>query len=78
LNRAAASVVLNLSEGANKLSTGEKRQSFSRARGECGEVAAAAELSTVLELVPNSYSAEVMALAARVGAMLTGLIKRLK
>jgi four helix bundle protein len=78
LKRAAAAVVLNLSEGANKISTGEKRQSFSRARGECGEVAAAAELSTVLELVPKSYSVEVMALACRVGAMLTGLIKRMQ
>ena len=77
ISRASSSVVLNLSEGANRFSPGEKRQCFRRAQGECGEVAAAAELAGVLELVSSQDAHACICLAGRVGAMLTGLIKRL-
>jgi len=77
LSRASNSVVLNLSEGANRFSPGEKRQCFRRAQGECGEVAAAAELAAVLELVRAQDAYACICIAGRVGAMLTGLIKRL-
>jgi len=77
ISRASSSVVLNLSEGANRFSPGEKRQCFRRAQGECGEVAAAAELAVVLELVRSHEAQVCISMAGRVGAMLTGLIKRL-
>ena len=77
ISRASSSVVLNLSEGANRFSPGDKRQCFRRAQGECGEVAAAAELAAVLELVRAQDAHACICIAGRVSAMLTGLIKRL-
>ena len=44
LHRAASSVVLNIGEGANRTTSGAKRQRYSEARGEAGEVAANAQL----------------------------------
>jgi four helix bundle protein len=38
--RASSSVVLNIGEGANRITSGTKRQRYAEARGECGEVAA--------------------------------------
>ena len=76
LLRAATSVALNLSEGANRLTSGEKRACFSIDRGECGEAAAAAEIAAALRLVPASDAEQLVAMAGRVGAMLTGLIQR--
>ncbi len=74
--RAAGSVVLNVAEGANRYTAGQKRQRFTEARGECGEVAAAAELLTVLGLVPAAEANGLRHTAGRVAAMLTGLIRR--
>jgi len=74
--RAAASTVLLISEGANRCSAADKRNRYAMARGECGECAAAVELSNVLSLVPDEDGAPVLQLAARVGAMLTQLIRR--
>ncbi len=76
LIRAAGSTVLLIGEGANRFSTGQKRQRYSEARGECGEVAAAAELLATLKLVPAKEAQEVLQLAGRVGAMLTRLLQR--
>lgn len=75
--RAAGSVVLNTAEGANRYTSGGKRQRFMEARGECGEVAAAAELLATLSLVPVEEAARLRHTAGRVAAMLTGLIRRL-
>ena len=77
LNRAALSTSLNIAEGANKLTDGEKRHCFTRARGECGELAAAIEIATVLSFVDVLEAREITQLASKVCAMLTGLIKRL-
>ena len=59
-------------------SAGQKRQRYSEARGECGEVAAALELLMALDLVPRTEAEATLALAARVGAMLTRLVARLR
>ena len=78
LLRAAGSTVLLIGEGANRYSAGQKRQRYSEARGECGEVAAALELLMALDLVPRTEAEATLALAARVGAMLTRLVARLR
>ena len=76
LLRAATSVVLNIGEGANRTTPGAQRQRFSEARGEAGEVAAAAELLSVLNLDPGSLSEDLICCTGRVAAMLTGLIRK--
>ena len=76
LLRSSGSTVLLIAEGANRYTTGSKRQRYSEARGECGEVAAAAELLSVLELVPQVECENLLGLAGRVAAMLTRLIRR--
>lgn len=76
LLRAATSVVLNLGEGANRYSAGEKRASFSRARGECGEVAVAVEVAWTMGWLTEVEASKLLVLAGRVGAMLTRLIQR--
>ena len=50
---------------------------FVESRGECREVAAAADLVVVLELGPQPDAEDLKHLAGRVAAMLTGLIGRL-
>jgi len=77
MQRSAQNAVLLLAEGANRRTPGEKRQRFGESRGECGEVAATADLVIVMELSPSSDARELKALAARVSAMLTGLLNRL-
>ena len=77
MQRSAQNAVLLLAEGANRRTAGEKRQRFGESRGECGEVAASADLVIVMELGPRGGAQELKALAARVSAMLTGLLKRL-
>jgi four helix bundle protein len=76
LLRSSGSTVLLIGEGANRYTTGAKRQRYSEARGECGEVAATAELLSVLELVPRKECEALLTMAGRVAAMLTRLIKR--
>ena len=73
LLRASTSVVLNIGEGANRYTAGEKRASFSRARGECGEVAVAVEITRTLGWTPAAESARLL---HRVGAMPTRLVQR--
>ena len=77
LLRAAGSTVLLIGEGANRYSVGAKRQRYSEARGECGEVAAAAELLRALGLLSEPEAETLLGLAGRVGAMLTRLLQRL-
>ena len=77
LLRASAPVVLNISEGANRFTTGAKRQRYSEARGECGEVAATAELLSILDLAPANDCNNLITLTSRIAAMLTRLIQRL-
>ncbi len=74
--RASSAVVLCIGEGASRFTPGSKRQRYSEARGECGEVASAAELLVALDLLPAETCEPLMSLTNRVGAMLTQLIKR--
>ena len=76
LLRAATSTVLLIGEGASRYGKGLKRQRYREARGECGEVAAALEMLSVLELVDGDEVERVLGLAGRVQAMLTGLVQR--
>jgi len=76
LLRAAGNTVALVGEGANRYSSGQKRQRFTEARGECGEVACLVELLTGFGLVPEAEALAVMSLADRVCAMLTRLIQR--
>jgi four helix bundle protein len=77
LMRSSGAVVLLIGEGANRYSAAQKVQRFSEARAEAGETAAAAELLATLRLVPQAEAQSLCALAGRVAAMLTGLIRRL-
>jgi four helix bundle protein len=77
LQRAASNTVLLLAEGANRRGMALKRQRFVESRGECGEVAAAADLLLVLGIGPHESAEKLKDLAARVSAMLTRLMARL-
>jgi four helix bundle protein len=74
--RASLSCALLVAEGANRVGTGEKRQRYSLARGELGECAAALELAGRLGLAAPLEVAAALALADRVGGMLTRLVAR--
>ena len=76
LLRSAGQTVLLIGEGANRYTAGQKRQRYTEARGESGEVAAAVELLATLRLIAQAEANEVMHLAGRVAAMLTRLIQR--
>lgn len=78
LLRAASNTVLLIAEGANRRGAGLKRQRFVESRGECAEVAAAADLLKVLNIGSTVDSHELKHLAGRVSAMLTRLIARLE
>ena len=76
LTRAAGNTVGLIGEGANRFSSGQKRQRFTEARGEAGEVASWVELLHSYGMVPEAEAEAVLHLANRVCAMMTGLIKR--
>ena len=76
LSRAALSAALLVAEGANRLGAGEKRSRFSLARGEIGECAAALEIAVAMRLLGSASVAPALERAARLSAMLTGLIGR--
>jgi len=76
LLRAAGSTVGLIGEGANRFSAGQKRQRYTEARGEAGEVAAWIEQLLLCGLVKKPEATEVLGLADRVCAMLTRLIQR--
>jgi four helix bundle protein len=76
LIRSAIGMPLLIAEGANRISAGHKRQRFAEANGECGEVAAVAEMADRLALVRGKDPAQVLDLAGRVGAMLSGLVAK--
>lgn len=74
--RASMSTVLLIAEGANRRGAGEKRHRYSMARGECGELAAALELTGAWGLGSAEALTTLRDKAARVGAMLTALERR--
>jgi four helix bundle protein len=76
--RSALATVRHIAEGASRMSDADKRARFVVARGEVAELDATIETALLLALVPALPAHELRVLAARVGAMLTGLIRRLE
>ena len=76
LRRAATAVPLLIAEGANRWSRAQKHQRFVEAAGECGEVAAAIEVALVIGEGDVATAREALALAERVGRMLTRLVQK--
>jgi four helix bundle protein len=76
LKRSSGNTVLLVGEGANRYSSGMKRQRYEEALGEAGEAAVVAEVVVTLGLVPEADTTELMRHADRVCAMLTRLVKR--
>lgn len=76
LKRSSGNTVLLIGEGANRYSSGMKRQRYEEALGEAGEAAVVAEVVVTLGLVPEADTTELMRHADRVCAMLTRLVKR--
>ena len=76
LKRSSGNTALLIGEGANRYSSGMKRQRYEEALGEAGEVAVVAEVVVTLGLVPEADTTDLMHHADRVCAMLTRLVKR--
>lgn len=76
VRRAASATMRNITEGANRWTPRDKAARFVIARGECGECDAALEMLQRLRLAPDHEVVPLRSTAHRVGAMLTGLIKR--
>ena len=74
LLRAAGETVALIGEGANRFTKGQKRQRFTEARGEAGEVAVHVEALRVMELISELDAHRLLGQADRVCAMLTRLI----
>jgi len=77
LLRAGGAPACLIAEGVNRRQKGVKRQRYEEARGECGEAAAIAELLAAMELAAGEDLERLDALAGRVAAMLTSMLKRL-
>jgi len=73
--RSAKSACLNAAEGAGRSSRPDKARSFTIARAEACEAAAAVEIAAATGDAAPSASAEVNRLASRLVALLTGLIR---
>jgi len=76
LRRATAATVRHIAEAANRSHPRDKAARFIVAQGECGECAAVLEMAELLGLAPAHRLQALRHLAGRVGAMLTGLIRR--
>lgn len=76
INKAAASVVRNISEGASRWRAAEKVHKFEIASGEAGEAVGAIQSLVDCGLGDIALATEFEHLEGRVAAMLTGLIKR--
>jgi four helix bundle protein len=74
--RASRSVCLNMSEAIGRCTDAERKRSYSIARGECLEVAAALDLARVAKECDPASGQKARETAGRVYALLTGLIRR--
>lgn len=73
--RSAKSACLNTAEGAGRVTRADKGRSFTIARAEACEAAAAVEIAAACGDAMAGASAEVNRLANRLVALLTGLIR---
>jgi len=76
INKAAASVVRNISEGASRWRPAEKVLKFEIASGEAGETVGAVVSLVDAQVGDTRLANKLYQLDGRVAAMLTGLIKR--
>ena len=76
VRRAAAATTRNITEGASRWGPRDKAQRFAIARGECAECDGALQMVEGLGLTKGRTVGDLRGLADRVGAMLTGLIRR--
>jgi len=76
LLRAALATEALIAEGANRYTPKQKRQRFAEARGECGETASHLERLFRYHLIGENELTSMLALADRVCALCTGLIRR--
>ena len=76
INKSAASVVRNICEGASRWRPAEKVHKFEIASGEAGEAVGAIQSLVDCGLGDVELACEFEHLEGRVGAMLTGLIRR--
>ena len=74
--RASTAVVLNIAEGIGRAGAGAKHRSFSIARGECVEAAAALDLMQAIGILTGACAAPRLRDLDRVRAMLNALIRR--
>ncbi len=74
--RASTAVVLNIAEGIGRAGAGAKHRSFSIARGECVEAAAALDLMDAMGILASAHAAPTLRDLDRVRAMLNALIRR--
>ncbi len=73
--RSAKSACLNAAEGAGRVTRPDKARAFAIARAEACEAAAAVEIAAASGEAASPAAAEVLRLADRVVALLTGLIR---
>ena len=73
--RAAQSAALNCAEGAGRVSRADKARAFAIARAEAVEAAAAVEIAALCGEAGPEHLAEVLRLADRLVALLTGLVR---
>jgi four helix bundle protein len=73
--RAAKSACLNAAEGAGRVTRADKGRSFTIARAEACEAAAAVEVAAACGDAAPGSAAEVNRLADRLVALLTGLVR---
>ncbi len=73
--RSAKSAALNCAEGAGRVSRADKARAFTIARGEAVEAAAAVEIAALCGDARPEAVREVVRLADRLVALLTGLVR---
>ena len=74
--RAALSTVRHIAEGASRISPADKRARFAIARGEVAELVATLHAASRNGLIDPVVAFQLRQLTDRVGATLTGLIRR--
>lgn len=73
--RAAASVCLNIAEGAGRPSAADQRRVYGIARGEAGETAAALDVAIAAGFASVDAAGAAKQLAVRAYALLSGLMR---
>ena len=78
LDRASASIVLNIAEGCGRFSRGDKAQFYLIARGSAMESAAVLDVLLSRGLVADAIHRHAVGLLIRVTQMLTRLVQRMQ